>query len=142
MTDASIEEGPAFYFLTAAVQAGTWIVMWIAVRRDPLLLKPGCSAEVARTETRQAVVAFVALAVLAMIGLVVPVAALVLYLVAVVGYAFPAMARSRRVRGRGHDLHSLPPRNDPARGRSPASAASPRRETAGRGAWAHLSSIA
>lgn len=88
----------AFYFLTAAVQAGAWIVMWIAVRRDPTLLRPGYPADVARTETRQAGVAFAALAAIAALGLVVPVAALVLYLVAVVSYALP-VAWPRRVRG-------------------------------------------
>ncbi|MCM6778472.1 TMEM175 family protein [Nocardia sp. CDC159] len=96
----------AFYFLTAAVQAGAWIVIWVAVRRDSTLLRPGCSAEVARTETRQAVVAFVALAAIAALGLVVPTAALVLYLLAVVGYALPAMAWTRRVRGQRPDLSS------------------------------------
>ncbi|MFI1919642.1 TMEM175 family protein [Nocardia sp. NPDC020380] len=90
----------AFYFLTAAVQAGAWIVMWTAVRRDPALLRPGYSADVARVETRQAVIGFVALAAVGVIGLVVPIVALVLYLVAVVGYALPVMAWPRRVRGR------------------------------------------
>ncbi|GAB4585058.1 TMEM175 family protein [Nocardia sp. IFM 10818] len=89
----------AFYFLTAAVQAGAWIVMWIAVRRDPTLLKPGGGADVVRTEIRRAVVGFVALAAIAAVGLVVPVAALILYLLAVVGYALPALTSPRRARG-------------------------------------------
>ncbi|WP_327141049.1 TMEM175 family protein [Nocardia sp. NBC_01327] len=89
----------AFYFLTAAVQAGAWIVMWIAVRRKPALLKPGLPPDLVRTETRQAAIGFVALAVIAAIGLVVPTAALILYLLAVVGYALPAVALPRRMRG-------------------------------------------
>ncbi|MFF2554586.1 TMEM175 family protein [Nocardia sp. NPDC058058] len=88
----------AFYFLTAAVQAGAWIVMWMAVRRDPTLLKPGYSPDVARTETRQAIIGFVALAAIAVLGLFVPIAALAIYLIAVVGYALPAMAWPRRAR--------------------------------------------
>ncbi|MFB8005954.1 TMEM175 family protein [Nocardia sp. NPDC056000] len=90
----------AFYFLTAAVQAGAWVVMWSAVRRDPTLLRPGYPATVARTETRQAAIGFVALAAIAVIGLFVPIAALTFYLVAVVGYALPAMAWPRHTRSR------------------------------------------
>jgi hypothetical protein len=70
----------------AAVQAGAWIVMWVALRRDPALFEPGYDAEFVRSESRQAWVGFVAFDLIALIGLVSPVAALVLYLLAILGY--------------------------------------------------------
>ncbi|WP_405484961.1 TMEM175 family protein [Nocardia sp. NBC_00511] len=67
-----------------------------------LVLKPGYPVDVVRGETRQAIVAFVALAAIAAIGLVVPIAALILYLVSVVGYALPALAWPSRLRGQAN----------------------------------------
>ncbi|MEV6769895.1 TMEM175 family protein [Nocardia sp. NPDC051030] len=76
----------AFYGVVAAVQALAWFVMWIALRRNPSLLKLGYDAEFVRRESRLAVIGFLAFDVIAAIGLVAPAAALVLYMVCLVGY--------------------------------------------------------
>lgn len=90
----------AFYGFVAAVQAGAWIVMWVALRRDPALFEPGYDAEFVRSESRQAWVGFVAFDLIALIGLVSPVAALVLYLLAILGYGITSNGlNSLRLRG-------------------------------------------
>ncbi|MVU83344.1 DUF1211 domain-containing protein [Nocardia sp. ET3-3] len=76
----------AFYGVVGALQAAAWFVMWIALRRDPDLFEPGYDAVFARRESMQAVVGFVVFDVIAAIGLLLPAAALVLYLAAVLGY--------------------------------------------------------
>ncbi|APA97002.1 TMEM175 family protein [Nocardia seriolae] len=78
----------AFYGVVGAVQAAAWFVMWIAVRRNPELFEPGYDAEYARRESLQAVAGFVMFDVIAAIGLLLPAAALLLYLAAVLGYGY------------------------------------------------------
>ncbi|WP_158675712.1 TMEM175 family protein [Nocardia stercoris] len=78
----------AFYGVIGALQAATWFVMWVALRRNPDLLEPGFDAEYARREAMQAIIGFVAFDAIAAIGLLVPVLALVLYLAAVLGYGY------------------------------------------------------
>ncbi|MGW4249444.1 TMEM175 family protein [Nocardia sp. NPDC004722] len=76
----------AFYGVVGALQAVAWFVMWVAVYRNPELFEPGYDAAFARRESMQSVVGFVAFDVIAAIGLLWPAAALLLYLVAVLGY--------------------------------------------------------
>ncbi|MEC3952908.1 TMEM175 family protein [Nocardia sp. CDC153] len=86
----------AFYFLTAAVQAVAWIIMWTAVRRDPSLLKHDCPPRTSQTETRQAAIACIALTAIAALGLLQPIAALTLYFAAVATYTFTGTAWPHR----------------------------------------------
>ncbi|MEC3952807.1 TMEM175 family protein [Nocardia sp. CDC153] len=78
----------AFYGVVGALQAAAWFVMWMALRRDPDLFEPGYDAAYARRESMQAIVGFVVFDVIAAIGLLLPAAALLLYLVAVLGYGY------------------------------------------------------
>ncbi|WP_051177900.1 TMEM175 family protein [Nocardia concava] len=78
----------AFYGVVGALQAAAWFVMWIALRRNPELFEPGYDAAYARRESLQAVIGFVVLDAIAAIGLLAPAAALLLYLVAVLGYGY------------------------------------------------------
>ncbi|WP_405135314.1 TMEM175 family protein [Nocardia sp. NBC_01388] len=77
----------AFYGVVAAVQAMAWLIMWVALRRDTTLFKPGHDAEFVRVHSRLAWIGFIAFDVIALIGLVQPIVALVLYMVALAVYA-------------------------------------------------------
>lgn len=76
----------AFYGVMASVETVAWYVMWLALRRNPALCEPGCDNEYARRESRQALVGFVLFDLIALMGLLVPPAALVLYVIAVLAY--------------------------------------------------------
>ncbi|MEU7140946.1 TMEM175 family protein [Nocardia sp. NPDC046473] len=76
----------AFYGIVAAVQAGAWIVMWVALRRNPSLFEPGYDAAFVRSESRQAWVGFIAFDIIAVIALASPIVALILYVLATLAY--------------------------------------------------------
>ncbi|MFE3104998.1 TMEM175 family protein [Nocardia tengchongensis] len=78
----------AFYGVVGALQAAAWFVMWTALRRNPELFEPGFDAEYARRESLQAVAGFVGFDLIAGIGLVLPAAALLLYLAAVLAFGY------------------------------------------------------
>lgn len=78
----------AFYGVVGALQAAAWFVMWTALRRNPELFEPGFDAEYARRESLQAVAGFVGFDLIAGIGLVLPTAALLLYLAAVLAFGY------------------------------------------------------
>ncbi|MFI1912671.1 TMEM175 family protein [Nocardia sp. NPDC020380] len=76
----------AFYGVIASVQTVAWYVMWLALRRNPALFEPGYDSGYARRESRQAILGFVLFDLIAVMGLVVPAAALVLYVIAILAY--------------------------------------------------------
>ncbi|MFE3758586.1 TMEM175 family protein [Nocardia tengchongensis] len=78
----------AFYGVVGALQAAAWFVMWTALHRNPELFEPGFDAEYARRESLQAVAGFVGFDLIAGIGLVLPAAALLLYLAAVLAFGY------------------------------------------------------
>jgi uncharacterized membrane protein len=76
----------ALYGMVAMVQAAAWLIMWAALRRRPDLLEPGFDAKFLRIESRLAWGGIAVFAGCAGLGLVAPIASLVLYVVATLGY--------------------------------------------------------
>ncbi len=77
----------AFYGLVGVLMTLPWVPMWRRLARRPALFEPGHTAALARTEARRAWVGVYAYAGCVAVGLLVPVLALVLFLVIALFYA-------------------------------------------------------
>lgn len=97
MTDSghNAKIAAAFYGLTAMAQAFAWVLMWLPVRRNPDLFELGYDGEFARRQSRLGTAGVAVFGCCALVSLLAPLVALVLYGVVILAYGLTADWTSR-----------------------------------------------